>query len=89
MVVEGRQAREQALTRYHEFNEGHRHWFDFLWHVQSFASATMGMELMDTTLRGISRQRTVDRFFNAYLRIAPPEFALAERERGVRGLAAV
>jgi flavin-dependent dehydrogenase len=89
MVVEGRQAREQALARYHEFNEGHRHWFDFLWHIQSFASATMGMELMDTTLRGISRQSAVDRFFNAYLRIAPPEFALAERGRGVRGLAAV
>lgn len=84
LVVEGRQAREQALARYHEFNDAHRHWFDFLWHVQSFASATMGMELMDTVLRGVSRQRSVDRFFGAYLRIAPPEFAVADPRRGVR-----
>jgi flavin-dependent dehydrogenase len=89
MVVEGRQPREQALARYHEFNDSHRHWFDFLWHVQTVASATMGMELMDTVLRGVSRDSMVNRFFNAYLRLAPPEFALADARRGVRGLAAV
>jgi flavin-dependent dehydrogenase len=89
MVVEGRQAREQALARYHEFNDSHRRYFDFLWHVQTFASATMGMELMDTVLRGVSRDSTTERLFNAYLRLAPPEFALADPARGVRALAAV
>lgn len=88
MVLEGRQVREQALARYHEFNDSHRAWFDFLWHVQSFASAAMPYPLMDSVLQGVSRDSIVNRFFDAYLRIAPPEFAIASRERGVRALAA-
>lgn len=84
MVVEGRLAREQALARYHEFNESHKTWFDFLWHVQTFASGAMPYPLMDTILGVASRDSMVDRFFNAYLRLAPPEFAVADRSRGVR-----
>lgn len=87
MVVEGRQVREQALARYHEFNASHQHWFDWLWHVQTLVSGLMPFPAMDSALDGISRQRYVDKFFNAYLSIAPPEFAVADRGRGVRGLA--
>ena len=38
-VIEGRQTREQALTRYASFNEDHRWAFEWLWRVQSVVSA--------------------------------------------------
>ncbi len=77
LVLEGRQVREQALARYGWFSDEHRHWFDWLWYVQSFVSVAMPYPLMDTALDVISRPRMVTWFFDRYLKIAPPEFALS------------
>ena len=75
LVIEGRQAREQALERYGEFSAAHSRWYSWLYLVQRFAAMAMPYPLMDTVLDFIEHPRRVERFFNAYLRIAPPEFA--------------
>src|SRR3954447_22112708 len=47
LVIEGRQARERALARYHEFSASHRRWFDWLFGLQKFAGFAMPYPLMD------------------------------------------
>jgi flavin-dependent dehydrogenase len=76
LVVEGRQTREQALARYHSFNEDHRWAFDWLWHVQTIFSAINKYPALDTTLDLMSRPKIVSWLFKKYLNIAPPSFAL-------------
>ncbi|HWI72631.1 MAG TPA: NAD(P)/FAD-dependent oxidoreductase [Baekduia sp.] len=76
-VIEGRQTREQALARYHSFNEDHRYAFDWLWRVQCLVSGINKYPAMDTTLELMSRPRLVKWAFTHYLNIAPPSFALA------------
>jgi flavin-dependent dehydrogenase len=76
LVLDGRQTREQALARYHAFNEDHRFAFDWLWRVQSIVSAINGYPAMDTTLKLMSRPAMVTWAFTHYLNIAPPSFAL-------------
>jgi flavin-dependent dehydrogenase len=75
-VVDGRQTREQALSRYHSFNEDHRWAFDWLWHVQTAVSAINKYPAMDTTLKLLTRPRLIRWAFTHYLNIAPPSFAL-------------
>jgi flavin-dependent dehydrogenase len=75
-VIEGRQTREQALARYHSFNEDHRWAFDWLWRVQTLVSGINKYPAMDTTLALMSRPRLVRWMFAHYLNIAPPSFAL-------------
>jgi flavin-dependent dehydrogenase len=75
-VIEGRQTREQALARYHSFNEDHRWAFDWLWRVQTLVSGMNKYPAMDTTLRLMSRPRLIAWAFAHYLNIAPPSFAL-------------
>jgi flavin-dependent dehydrogenase len=75
-VLEGRQTREQALTRYHSFSEDHRWAFDWLWRVQSGFSAANRYPVMDTTLDLITRPKLIRWMFRHYLNIAPPSFAL-------------
>jgi flavin-dependent dehydrogenase len=76
MVLDGRQTREQALVRYHAFNEEHRYAFDWLWRVQSVFSAVNKYPAMDTTLDLMSRPKAIKWAFTHYLNIAPPSFAL-------------
>jgi len=75
-VLDGRQTREQALSRYHAFNEEHRYAFDWLWRAQSLVSGINKYPAMDTTLDLISRPRLIRWAFRHYLNIAPPSFAL-------------
>jgi flavin-dependent dehydrogenase len=75
-VLEGRQTRSQALTRYHSFNEDHRYAFDWLWRVQTLFSGINKYPAMDTTLNFMSRPRAIRWLFTHYLNIAPPSFAL-------------
>ncbi|HWH92786.1 MAG TPA: NAD(P)/FAD-dependent oxidoreductase [Baekduia sp.] len=75
-VIEGRQTREQALTRYGSFNEDHRWAFDWLWRVQCVVSGINKYPAMDTTLDLMSRPRLITWAFTHYLNIAPPSFAL-------------
>jgi flavin-dependent dehydrogenase len=75
-VIDGRQTRAQALTRYHSFNEDHRFAFDWLWRVQTIFSGVNKYPAMDTTLDIMSRPRFVRWAFTHYLNIAPPSFAL-------------
>jgi menaquinone-9 beta-reductase len=75
-VVEGRQTREQALARYHAFNEDHRYAFDWLWRVQCVVSGLNRLPAMDTTLRAMSRPKLVNWAFVHYMNVAPPSFAL-------------
>jgi len=74
MVLEGRQTREQALSRYAAFCDEHRWAFSWLLGVQRavgrlnpYPALTSALELMD-------RQWFVDWSFGHYLDIAPPEF---------------
>jgi flavin-dependent dehydrogenase len=75
-VIDGRQTRAQALSRYHSFNEDHRYAFDWLWRVQSVVSGINKYPAMDTTLDLMSRPRFIRWAFTHYLNIAPPSFAL-------------
>jgi flavin-dependent dehydrogenase len=75
-VVEGRQTREQALTRYHSFNEDHRYAFDWLWRVQCLFSGINKYPAMDSAMVVLSRPKLVNWIFTHYLNIAPPSFAL-------------
>jgi flavin-dependent dehydrogenase len=74
-VIDGRQTREQALSRYHSFNEDHRYAFDWLWRVQTIVSGINKLPAMDTTLALMSGPRFIRWAFTHYLNIAPPSFA--------------
>jgi len=75
-VLDGRQTREQALVRYHAFNEDHRWAFDWMWRVQTGFSAFNKYPLLDTTLDLMSHPKFIRWAFRHYLNIAPPSFAL-------------
>jgi menaquinone-9 beta-reductase len=76
-VVESRQDRARALTRYAAFCDRHERAFRWLLRVQGLVSRVNPTPLMTPTLRAMDRQRFIDWSFGHYLRIAPPEFALA------------
>jgi menaquinone-9 beta-reductase len=76
-VVEGRRDREQALARYAAFCDGHRRAFDWLLRVQTLVSRVNPTPLMTPALRLMDHPRFIAWAFGHYLRIAPPEFALA------------
>jgi flavin-dependent dehydrogenase len=73
-VVEGRRTREDALRRYHAFSAGHRWKFEALKRVQDLVPRIPPRALL-RTLQGLGRKPVLDRCFEHYLRIAPPEFA--------------
>src|SRR3954447_14990386 len=81
-VIDGRQTREQALSRYHSFNEDHRYAFDWLWRVQCLVSGINKYPAMDTTLRLMSNPKLIRGAFTHYLNTAPPSFALAGARPG-------
>jgi flavin-dependent dehydrogenase len=86
-VVEGRQDRAFALTRYAAFCDGHERAFRWLLRVQSLVSRVNPTPLMTPALRAMDSQRFIDWSFGHYLRIAPPEYAL-EGAAGPASLAA-
>ncbi|HEX5375786.1 MAG TPA: NAD(P)/FAD-dependent oxidoreductase [Solirubrobacterales bacterium] len=75
-VVEGRQSRESAAARYAEFNDSHEWKFRWMLRVQRLVPK-IPPRLLGPLVRALGAKRFVDWSFGHYLRIAPPEFALA------------
>jgi flavin-dependent dehydrogenase len=75
-VVEGRQDRALALSRYAAFCDRHERAFRWLLRVQGLVSRVNPTPLMTPALRAMSSRRFIEWSFGQYLRIAPPEFAL-------------
>jgi flavin-dependent dehydrogenase len=79
-VVEGRQTREQALARYHEFSAGHATAFRWMLRVQRLIPR-VAPRLLARGLQAMRTQRFIDWSFGHYLRIAHPDFATSERRQ--------
>ncbi|MCW2996667.1 MAG: NAD(P)/FAD-dependent oxidoreductase [Solirubrobacterales bacterium] len=75
-VVDGRQSRGQALTRYGSFSDDHSWSFKWMWRVQSLFSWANKLPLMDAVLDVMDRPAFIRWSFDHYLRIAPPSYAL-------------
>jgi menaquinone-9 beta-reductase len=88
-VVEGRQTREQALTRYGSFSADHLWQYRWLLRVQHLVGRITPTRLLPLGLRTLDWQRFVDWSFEHYLDICPPSYALERpREPVVPSLAA-
>jgi flavin-dependent dehydrogenase len=74
LVLDGRQTREQALTRYAAFCEEHRWAFSWLLNVQRAVGRVNPYPAMTRALALMSRPSFVTWSFRRYLEIAPPEF---------------
>ena len=72
LVLEGRQTREQALTRYADFCEEHRWAFTWLLRVQRWVGRLNPYPAMTSALEVMDRQSFIDWSFGHYLEIAPP-----------------
>jgi hypothetical protein len=86
--MEGRQDRAAALTRYAEFCDRHERAFRWLLRVQSLVSRVNPTPLMTPAVRAMSAPRFIEWSFGHYLRIAPPEFALADERPPAQPVAA-
>jgi digeranylgeranylglycerophospholipid reductase len=73
-VFEGWQSREEAIARYEKFNDAHRRGFGVLLFFQRLIPR-IPPRLLAPLFRIYRSQPLVDLTFNAYLRVAPPEFA--------------
>ena len=82
-MIEGRQTREQALARYHEFSASHALPFRWMLRVQRLIPR-VPPRLLGRALTAMERQRFVDWSFGHYLNIAHPEFAAAGAGTPVR-----
>jgi menaquinone-9 beta-reductase len=85
-VLEGRQTREQALRRYHDFSAAHEPKFRWMLRAQRLVPR-VPPRLLARGLLAMQWRRFVDWSFRHYLRIAPPSFALAEPPPARRPLA--
>jgi flavin-dependent dehydrogenase len=74
LVLEGRQTRAQALTRYADFCEEHRWAFTWLLRVQRWVGRLNPYPAMTSALEVMDRQSFIDWSFGRYLEIAPPDF---------------
>jgi flavin-dependent dehydrogenase len=72
-VIDGRQTREQALRRYHDFSAGHQWKFDWMLRVQR-AVPRVAPRLLGASLKTMQSKRFLDWAFNHYLNIAHPSF---------------
>jgi menaquinone-9 beta-reductase len=72
-VVEGRQSRERAATRYAEFNDSHEWKFKWMLRVQKLVPR-VPPRILGPLIRLMGSKRFVDWSFGHYLNIAPPEF---------------
>jgi digeranylgeranylglycerophospholipid reductase len=77
-VVEGRQDREEAAARYAGFNDSHEWKFRWMLRAQRLIPR-VPPRLLGSMIRLFGARRFVEWSFGHYLRIAPPEFATAER----------
>jgi flavin-dependent dehydrogenase len=75
-VVEGRQTREQALTRYGAFSADHLWQYRWLLRVQNWVGRITPTRLLSPAIRAISPPAIVRWSFRHYRDICAPEFAL-------------
>ena len=73
-VVEGRQTREQALTRYGAFSDDHLWQYRWLLRVQNWVGRITPTRLLTPAIRAISPPGLVRWAFGNYRDICPPEF---------------
>jgi menaquinone-9 beta-reductase len=73
-VAEGWQDREQAASRYAEFNDSHEWKFRWMLRVQRFVPK-IPPRVLGPMIRLLGNKRFIDWSFGHYLRIAPPSFA--------------
>jgi menaquinone-9 beta-reductase len=73
-VIEGRQSREEAAARYAELGYSHQRGFRLLLFVQRLIPK-IPPRLLAPLFRIYKSQPLINLTFNAYLRLAPPEFA--------------
>jgi flavin-dependent dehydrogenase len=76
-VIDGRQTWQQALQSYARFSDAHAWKFRWLLRVQHLVGYATGTPVLGASLRLMDNRRFVDWAFAHYLKIAPPEFALA------------
>jgi flavin-dependent dehydrogenase len=77
-VVDGRQTREQALARYGAFSDSHARAYRWLLRFQQMVGPINDRgRLVGWVMHGVNRQWWIDAFFNRYLDVAPPSYALA------------
>src|SRR3954471_6469764 len=89
-VIEGRQDRAAALSRYHAFSGSHRWKYEAIYLAQQSIRHLHGRPL-DTLTRIFARRKVSQWAFQHYLEIAPPQFAVpapAATPRAMRGVAA-
>ena len=84
LVLDGRQAREQALTRYADFCEEHRWAFTWLLRVQRWVGRLNPYPAMTSALEAMDRQSFIDWSFGHYLEIAPPGLRRAGPPEGLK-----
>ena len=77
-VVEGRQSREEAAEAYAAFHDSHEWKFKWMLRVQKLVPR-VPPRILWPLIRLLGAKRFVDWSFGHYLRIAPPEYAGAER----------
>jgi flavin-dependent dehydrogenase len=75
-VVEGRQTREQALTRYGAFSADHLWQYRWLLRVQNWVGRITPTRLLTPAIRAISPPALVRWAFGNYRDICPPEYIL-------------
>ncbi|UGS37460.1 NAD(P)/FAD-dependent oxidoreductase [Capillimicrobium parvum] len=76
-VVEGRRTREQALGGYGAFSASHARAYRWLLHCQRMVGPLNDRgPLLGFVMRGVNRGWWIEYFFNRYLAVAPPQFAL-------------
>lgn len=78
-VVEGRQTRDQAASRYAEFHDSHEWKFRWMLRAQKLIPR-IPPRVLGPLIRLLGRKRAVDWSFNHYLSIAPPEPAFRPRQ---------
>jgi digeranylgeranylglycerophospholipid reductase len=83
-VVDGRQDREQAATRYAEFNDSHEWKFRWMLRVQRLVPR-VPPRMLGPLVRLFGAKRFVDWSFGHYLRIAPPGFATSADDQDGAG----
>ena len=76
-VLAGRQSREQALRRYHDFSASHATAFRWMLRVQRLIPR-IAPRVLARALGAMERKRFVDWAFGHYLEIAHPRFVGAE-----------
>jgi flavin-dependent dehydrogenase len=77
-VVEGRQPRDRAMKRYARFSAQHRWKYEAMYGVQCLVGPINARpRAMQAWIRAFGRDAVVRWVFEHYLRVAPPEYALA------------